>query len=195
MALHASRNAVVPVARAAAVVAACLLLATASPALAQPGGGFAFEAGGGYAFLGGAGTVDGYGAGWFADGGWRATPWLTVAGEVGRHQRRQDLGFIDADTTVESLLAGIRLIHRRPRFAPYAQIMVGAVRVTRTASLAFPVAAAAGESVYGALQAGGGIELPLSARLAVRIGADYRRVLDAPGLHQHRFLTGAVYGF
>ena len=56
--------------------------------------------------------------------------------------------------------------------------------------------AAAGEAtVYGAVQVGGGIELPLSTRLAVPVGADYRRVLDAVGLHHHRFVTGAVYGF
>ena len=181
---------------AGAAAAAWLLLAAAAPAFGQPGGAHAFEAGGGYAFLGGAGTVEGYGAGWFADGGWRATRWLTVAGEFGRHQRRQDLGFIDADTTVENLMAGIRILHRRPRFGPYAQFLVGAVRVKRTAYLSFPVDAAAGEAtVYGALQVGGGIELPVSARLAVRIGADYRRVLDSAGLHHHRFVTGAVYGF
>ena len=186
----------IPIARAAVLAAALLLAASASPASAQPGGAYAFEAGGGYAFLGGAGTVEGYGAGWFADGGWRATRWLTVAGEFGRHRRLQDLGFIDAETTVESLAVGVRILHRRPRFAPYAQFLVGAVRVERTAYLTFPVDAAAGEAtVYGVLQAGGGIELPVSARLAVRIGADYRRVLDAVGLHHHRFVTGAVYAF
>ena len=173
-----------------------LLVAAVSPAFGQSGDTHAFEAGGGYAFLGGAGTVEGYGAGWFADGVWRATRWLTVAGEFGRHRRRQDLGFIDADTIVESLVAGVRLIHRRPRFTPYGQVLVGAVRVERTARLAFPVDVAAGEAtVYGALQVGGGIELPLSTRLAVRIGADYRRVLDAVGLNHHRFFTGAVYAF
>ncbi len=188
-------HAVIPVARAVAV-ATWLSIAVASPAFGQSGDMHAFEAGGGYAFLGGAGTTEGYGAGWFADGGWRATRWLTVAGEFGRHGRRQDLGFIDAETRVDSLVAGVRIVHRRPRFAPYAQFMVGAVRVERTAHLSFPVAAAAGEAaVYGALQVGGGVELPLSARLAVRVGADYRRVLDAVGLHHHRFVTGAVYGF
>ena len=177
-------------------MAAWLSIAAANPAFGQSGDDHAFEAGGGYAFLGGAGTTEGYGAGWFADGGWRATRWLTLAGEFGRHGRQQDLGFIDAETTVDSLVAGVRIVHRRPRFAPYAQFMVGAVRVERTAHLSLPVAATAGEAtVYGALQVGGGIELPVSTRLAVRIGADYRRVLDAVGLHHHRFVTGAVYAF
>lgn len=188
-------HAVIPIARTVAV-AAWLSIAAANPAFGQSGDDHAFEAVGGYAFLGGAGTTEGYGAGWFADGGWRATRWLTVAGEFGRHRRRQDIGFIDAETNVDSLVAGVRIVHRRPRFAPYAQFMVGAVRVQRTAHLSFPVDAAAGEAtVYGTLQVGGGVELPVSTRLAVRFGADYRRVLDAVGLHHHRFVTGAVYAF
>lgn len=186
----------IQMARVATLAMVWLLVAAAGPAFGQTGDAHAFEAGGGYAFLGGAGTVEGYGAGWFVDGGWRATRWLTVASEFGRHRRLQDLGFIDAETTVESLAAGVRILHRRPRFAPYAQFLIGAVRVERTAYLTFPVDAAAGEAtVYGALQVGGGIELPVSARLAVRIGADYRRVLDTVGLHHHRFVTGAVYAF
>ena len=93
-------------------------------------------------------------------------------------------------------MAGVRIIHRRPRFGPYVQVMAGAVRVERTAHLAFPVDSMVGETgVYGTLQVGGGIQLPVSTRLAVRIGADYRRVLDAVGLHHHRFFTGAVYAF
>ena len=188
-------RAVIPVARAVAV-ATWLSIAAASPAFGQSGGTHAFEAGGGYAFLGGAGTTEGYGAGWFADGGWRATRWLTVAAEFGRHRRRQDIGFIDTETRVDSLVAGVRIVRRWPRFAPYAQLLVGAVRVERTAYLAYPVDSAAGETgTHGTLQVGGGIELPLSTRLAVRVGADYRHVPDAVGLHHHRFVTGAVYAF
>ena len=152
--------------------------------------------GGGYAFLGGAGLAEGYGAGWFADGGWRATRWLSLVGEAGRHRWRQDLGFIDAETNVDSLAAGVRILHRRPRFAPYVQILVGAVRVNRTTRLVFPVESAVVEDgVSGTLQIGGGIQVPLANRLAVRIGADYRRVFDAVPLHHHRFFTGAVYAF
>ena len=176
--------------------AACVIVATGSPAFGQTRDAPAFEVGGGYAFLGGAELAEGYGAGWFADGGWRATRWLTLVGEAGRHRRRQDLGFIDAETNVDSLAAGVRFLHRRPRFAPYAQLLVGAVRVKRTTHLAFPVDAMAGEDdIYGTLQIGGGLELPLSTRLAVRIGADYRHVFDAVPLHHHRFFTGAVYAF
>ena len=152
--------------------------------------------GGGHAFLGGTELAEGYGAGWFADGGWRAARWLTLVGEAGRHHRRQDLGFIDAETNVDSLTAGVRILHRRPRFAPYVQLLVGAVRVKRNTSLAFPVESTVVEDgVSGTLQVGGGLQLPLSARLAVRIGADYRRVFDAVPLHHHRFFTGAVYAF
>ena len=173
-----------------------LLLAVGSPAFGQAGDAHVVEVGGGYAFLGGAGSTEGYGAGWYADGGWRATTWLSLVGEVGRHRRRQDIGFIDVETNVDSAMAGVRLLHRRRRFAPFVQILLGAVRVERTTHLAFPVDSVAGETgAYGTMQIGGGIQLPLSARLAVRIGADYRRVFDAYRLHHHRFVTGAVYAF
>ena len=122
----------------------------------------------------------GYGAGWYADGGWRATTWLSLVGEVGRHRRRQDIGFIDVETNVDSAMAGVRILHRRRRFAPFVQILLGAVRVELTTHLAFPVDSVAGETgAYGTMQIGGGIQLPLSARLAVRIGADYRHVFNA----------------
>ena len=173
-----------------------LILAAGSPAFAQAGDAHAVEVGGDYAFLGGAGSTEGYGAGWFADGGWRATSWLSLVGEAGRHRRWQDLGFIDAETNVDSLAAGVRIRHRRPRFAPYVQLLVGAVRVKRTTRLAFPVESSVGEDgAYGSMQIGGGIQVPLAARLAIRVGADYRRVLDAYRLHHHRFFTGAVYTF
>ena len=176
--------------------AACVIVATGSPAFGQTPAAPAFDVGGGYAFLGGAELAEGYGAGWFVDGGWRATRWLSLVGEAGRHRRRQDLGFIDAETNVDSLAAGVRILHRRPRFAPYGQFLVGAVRVKRTTRLAFPVESAVVEDgVSGAMQIGGGLQLPLSARLAVRIGADYRRVFDDVPLHHHRFFTGAVYAF
>ncbi len=187
-------NGVTAIGRAA--LATWLFLAAASQAFGQSGDTHVFEVGGGYAFLGGAGTDEGYGAGWFVDGGWRATSWLTLVGDLGRHRRPQDLGFIDVDTTVDSLVAGVRIIHRRPRFAPYVQVMLGAVRVKRTAHLAFPVDSVTGEAgIYGTLQVGGGIELPVSTRMAVCIGADYRRVFNALRLHHHRFVTGAVYTF
>ena len=44
-------------------------------------------------------------------------------------------------------------------------------------------------------QIGGGVEVPLNDRLALRVGADYRRVFTADGLHDPRFSTGAAYRF
>ena len=179
-----------------AVVAILVLVLVGSPAFGQARDTYAFEVGGGYAFLGGAWGAEGYGAGWFADGGWRATHWLTLAGEFGQHRRRLDLGFIDVKMTVDNLVAGVRIRHRRPQYAPYVQVLVGAVRLKQTAHLAFPVVSTAAEAnVYGTVQVGGGIQIPVSSRLAVRIDATYRHVFDALRPHHHRFATGAVYAF
>lgn len=179
--------------RAAAV---CILLASSSPAFGQAAGGRAFEVGGGYAFVGSAAAAEGFGPGWFVDGGWRAASWLYVVGEAARHQRRQGLGFVDLDTAVESVAGGVRVLRRHRRFTPYAQVLAAAVRVKRTRRLQYPVGAVdILVNAHAGLQLGGGIQMPLTRRVAVRIGADYRRISDTYLTHDHRFFTGAVYAF
>ena len=55
--------------------------------LALPTSGWAqkpgsLEVAGGYGLLGGGELVDGFGLGWFAEGGWRTTRWLSLTAEV-----------------------------------------------------------------------------------------------------------------
>ena len=159
----------------------------------QPGW---LEVAGGYSFLGDSELIDGFGLGWFAEGGWQTTRWLSLTGEVSRHRRTQDVGFIDVEVTFRTLLAGPRIWWPTPRFTPFVHILAGATRLDVVARTSIPVNAAGNDAAtHGTLQVGGGIEVPVADRLALRVGADYRRVFTDAGLTESRFATGAVYRF
>lgn len=184
-----------PATRAALVgIIAAFILALPASAWAQESG--SVELAGGYSFLGDSELVDGYGLGWFAEGGWRTTDWLSLTSEVSRHQRTQDVGFIDVEVTFQTLLAGPRIWFQTSRVAPFVPLLAGATRLDIKARTSIPVEATGDDAAtYGTLQVGGGIELPLANRLAFRVGADYRRVFTDAGLNESRFSTGAVYRF
>ena len=177
------------------IVACCAASSLTLPAngWAQPGG---IELAGGYSFLGDSELVDGYGLGWFAEGGWRTAGWLSLVGEMSRHRRTQDVGFIDVEVTFQTLLAGPRVRFRASRVTPFAHLLAGATRLDVAVRTAVPVdATGADASTYGTLQVGGGLDVPIGARLALRVGVDYRRVFTDMGLDGSRFSTGMVYRF
>ena len=159
----------------------------------EPG---SLEVAGGYSFLGDSELVDGFGLGWFAEGGWRIARRLSLTAEASRHRRTQDLGFIDVDVTFQTLLAGPRIWLPTPRFTLFVHLLAGATRLDIAARSTFPTISNADDSAsHGTLQVGGGVEGPLADRLALRIGADYRRVFTANGLNESRVSTGMVYRF
>jgi len=180
----------------AVAIICCALVFLALPARGwaqEPG---SLEVAGGYSFLGDSELVDGFGLGWFAEGGWRTTRWLSLSAEVSRHRRTQDVGFIDVEVTFQTLLAGPRFWWPTPRFTPFVHILTGATRLDVVARTAIPVDAAGDDAAtHPTLQVGGGIEVPIAHRLALRVGVDYRRVFTNAGLNESRFATGAVYRF
>ena len=170
------------------------VLTLPEPSWAQEPG--SLEVAGGYSFLGDRDLVDGFGLGWFAEGGWMATDWLSVVGEFSRHRRAQDVGFIDVEVTFETVLAGPRIWLPTTRFTPFVHVLAGATRLDIIARTSFPIDSTGDDGTrYGTLQVGGGIEVPIADRLALRVGADYRRVFTDAGLNESRFSTGAVYRF
>ena len=182
--------------RVTVIVVGCamVLLARAESGWAQEPG--SFEVAGGYSVLGDTELVDGFGLGWFAAGGWQATAWLSLTGEVSRHRRTQDVGFIDIEVTFQAVLAGPRILWPAPRFTPFVHILAGATRLDVVARTSIPVDSVGNDAAtYGTLQIGGGFDVPLAGRLALRVGADYRRVFTDAGLNESRVLTGAVYRF
>ena len=148
------------------VAAVCGVLVS----LALPTSGWAQEPGslevaGGYSFLGDSELVDGFGLGWFAEGGWRTTRWLSLTAEVSRHRRTQDVGFIDIDVTFQTLLAGPRIWFPTTRFTPFVHLLAGATRLDVVARTSIPVAAAGDDAAtYPTLQVGGGLEEQFAAQ-------------------------------
>ena len=149
---------------------------------------------GGYGFLNGGDLWNGYGLGWIAAGEWGASRWLSLVVEASRYQSRQDIGFIDVEHTVGNLVTGPRLWLKRPRVSPFAHVLAGVTQVGVVADTSGPVESAGADTVLsGMLQIGGGIELPLSNVLDLRIGIDYPRILVDHLSDQSRFWTGLVY--
>ena len=178
----------------AVVGCAMVLLARPERGWAQKPG--SFEVAGGYSVLGDTELVDGFGLGWFAEGGWQTTHWLSLTAEVSRHRRTQDVGFIDIEVTFLTVLAGPRIWLPAPRFTPFLHILAGTTRLDVVARTSIPVDSIGNDAAtYGTVQIGGGIEVPLAEALALRVGADYRRVFTDAGLNESRVLTGAVYRF
>ncbi len=178
----------------AVVCGVAVFLALPTRGWAQKPG--SLEVAGGYGFLGDGELVDGFGLGWFAEGGWRTTPWLSLTAEVSRHRRTEDVGFIDVEVTFQALLAGPRIWLPTTRFTPFVHLLAGATRLDIVARTSIPVTAAGNDAAtYPTVQVGGGIEVTIAEGLALRVGADYRRVFTDTGLHESRLVTGVVYRF
>lgn len=177
----------------ASIVTLLLLIHSASGLAEEPG---AINASGGYSFLSGAGQTDGFGLGWFAEGGWQATTWVTLVGEVSRHRRTQDVGFLDVEVTHQAALAGARFHLRRSGVLPFVHLLAGVTRLDLVARTSVPVTAAGQDAAtYRALQLGGGVETRLTDRFGLRLRADYRRVFTDGGTNHIHVGTGLLYRF
>ena len=121
---------------------------------------------------------------------------MSLTAEASRHRRTQDVGFIDVDVTFRTLLAGPRIWLPTTRVTPFVHLLAGATRLDVVARTSIPATAAGDDAAtHPTVQVGGGIEVPIADRLALRVGADYRRVFTDTGLDESRVLTGVVYRF
>ena len=171
-----------------------IALATlAAPAAAQSVSG---EVAGGYSYL----RVDGEGLpeGWFVSGAVDLTPSLSVVGEVfsnGRNLSSDDLlegaasepgpdglAFaelvegtgIEAGITVRSLAGGIRYGRSHGRAGWFVQSLAGPAWIdTHFSLLGIDVSITPTSWIW---QAGGGVDVSVARRLAVRLRGDYRRL-------------------
>ena len=169
------------------------LVSAAAPAAAQFGSG---DVAGGYSYL----RIDGEGLpeGWFVSGAADLTPTLSIVGEVFSNRRNltsadlleeapsdagpDALGFadllehtgIEASVTVRSLAGGIRYGRPLGRVGWFVQSVAGPAWVdTRVSVLDVDVSISPSTWVW---QTGGGIDVSVTRRLAVRLRGDYRRL-------------------
>jgi hypothetical protein len=100
------------------------------------------------------------------------TRWLGVAAEIDRTQASPAILGTELKLANRALVAGPRIaVWRSSRVAPFAHVLVGAVRAS--ASILGQSDAVTDPGV----QVGGGVDVALAARARVRVGGDYRRVL------------------
>lgn len=155
-----------------------------------------FEISGGYTALGSSEIVDGYAAGWVVGGAWNAARWLAFGVDVGRNSQQQDVGLLDVNARFVSVHAGPRFFLPLGRVRPFAHILIGRTDIDLHVRSAFPP-----ESVGNAFeqsfswQLGGGVDLSVAARFALRVAFEHHRVSASDPLTQHRILTAVVYTF
>jgi opacity protein-like surface antigen len=106
-----------------------------------------------------------------------------------------------ADLRVHEFMGGIRYNSRaNPTVIPFGQFLVGAVNGSAKVTASGSVTGLPGFSFSGeasgtdlALQAGGGMQLRLTDKFGVRVGADYLHILaDEGGVNAFRFAAGVV---
>ncbi len=104
------------------------------------------------------------------------------------------------DLRIHEFMGGVRYsIRANPTVVPFGQFLVGAInasaKVTASGSVAGTPGFSFSEEASGtdiALQAGGGMQLRLADKFAVRVGADYIRILAVEGVNAFRFGAGIV---
>ena len=138
--------------------------------------------------------------GWYADLGWNLSPVFAIVGQVGGNYRSREVLGDELRFSMHEFMGGIRASSRaNSTVVPFGHALVGPVR----ASLRF-----AGEGVSVtkfAVQVGGGVNLSLTQRFGIRVGADYLRIFNDQegrdigdltggdrGDHALRFVVGAV---
>ena len=162
-----------------------LILCTAAAARAED---HRVEVSGGYAYLNDQTNSQSLPRGWTAGVAAAVTPRLVIAGEVTGSY------LSDGDATSDTLsrysfLGGPRYVVRlRENVTVFGQFLLGDVH----ASAGVYSAGSATDDL--ALQPGGGVDVSVAARWAVRFEGDYRAVRDAgTTFNQQRFVAGIVF--
>ena len=105
------------------------------------------------------------------------------------------------DLKVHEFMGGVRYSSRaNPTVVPFAQFLVGAInasaKVTASAGGGGSPGFSFSDEASGtdvALQAGGGMQVRVADNFAVRVGADYIRILAVEGVNAFRFGAGVVF--
>lgn len=157
----------------------------------------AVELRGGYAYV--ADADFNFPFGFYADIGVPVSPSMSVVAEIG-HSRANVVEFgVPVTLSVTSYQGGVRLEARRGRVRPYVNAIGGVTRLgggvnvgnlggvrgldVNVSALAFTI------------QPGGGVVIPLSDRVGLALGGDYRwGAGDLGSVKEFRFTSGVVFG-
>jgi opacity protein-like surface antigen len=129
--------------------------------------------------------------GWVVSGAARVTGNLSLVGEVGQNYKPFNYMGVDATASLLGVLGGVRYTGRvNPTVLPFVQLLFGLSQARLSAM---------GLSQSGnafATQIGGGADIAVSPKLAVRLQGDYRALRSGDGkANEFRLATGIVYHF
>ena len=176
-----------------AILVPLILLVSILPALAQNRSAGRVEVVGGVAAIDSSALVGGVGPGWIIGGGWHATPWLAVGVEFDRTTQSDDIFGLGVNANILGTMASARMSVPIGAVRPLFQVLAGQTQVSLQVHSQAPVPSF-GSSVErrGAFQVGGGIEVPIHGRFAVRVTVDRRRVFGPTPFWQNRVTTAAT---
>jgi opacity protein-like surface antigen len=180
------------------IVAVLLLAISSSSAVAQEPH---VEFSGGYSLLHVNSASSNLPIGWFGSGGGRVAlgkfrkDWFGLVGEVSGNQKTfNPLGF-ELGLTALSVMGGAKFVaHEWNELTPFAQFVVGIAR-EGVHSEALQIN---GSMTHFAYQPGGGVDVGVTSRYAVRAGVNWRlidfkgRPIWRPG-SQLQFIAGVVW--
>ena len=178
------------------------LLAVPAPASAQ-GRSAAEVAGGGYSFVRDYTVKENYPAGWFASGACNVFDWLTAVAEISGTYKSYDFTVgstnVSTNTRLHTFLGGARHSRRLKGVTAFGQVLAGVAR--ETGGVKIFRQSLTGPQTKFTLQPGGGVDIPLTDRIGLRLAADYRRIFsdrenaDQKNNNELRTAVGVVVGF
>jgi opacity protein-like surface antigen len=142
-------------------------------------------------------------AGWYVDIAGNVHPMLAVvfeaAGAYKSESEQVGNTTVDATAKLHTFLGGVRIASRaNPAVTPFVQVLAGAANASAGGSSTGggPTVNVSDSDTQFALQAGGGVNLNVSQRWGVRVGADWRRIFVSDGgENEFRVVAGLVIPF
>jgi opacity protein-like surface antigen len=169
------------------LLSAVLLLAWGgTTAGADAGDAPKMELFGGYSYLREDFLEKNFPLGWNVSLAANVTPSLGLVADVGGHYQTEE----GIDFSIHNFLGGLRFSYRLDSVTPYAEALMGVTRAS---------ASAGDESESSrdfSVQGGAGLGFPVSDRLAIRAGVDFRKLYFEGGSSQEiRVGIGLSFGF
>lgn len=119
-------------------------------------------------------------AGWLFSGSRRLGGVFSVVGEVGGNYRQSEGDWF----SIHTFMGGVRFSPARPGVSAFGQFLVGAVTA----------ACCDGSATYMAIEPGGGVEIPVGTRAALRLGASVPLIFaEGRATAMVRVQTGLVF--
>ena len=139
-------------------------------------------------------VFEGNRAGWLLAADWNFAEHVGVGVEAGRNGGAQTLGFLTADTHTTTIMVGPRLSWSLGPIRAFVRVLGGAARLNIEIVATSPIASTGRfNSTHRIMAVGGGVDLFVLDRIAVRTAYDRRRVFVSDAYSEHRLMVGVVY--